>query len=119
MPTAQGLIHLHPAYQQREFVIGDGLHVLETFFLPRAGLDDPAVANAVIALKNRTPHPIGITIVVSMGLRGDTPRDIVARYDSKRGAIVACNESHPDWVRVFGNAEDPDGYWVTTREEEA
>jgi hypothetical protein len=30
MPSAPGAIHLHPAYQQHEFVIGDGLQILKT-----------------------------------------------------------------------------------------
>ncbi len=57
-PSSVGAVHLHPAYQQRELVVGDGLHALETFFLPRTdGLDDPAAALEVVSLWNRTPHP--------------------------------------------------------------
>ena len=119
MPSAPGAIHLHPGYQQREFVIGDGLHILETFFLPRTGMDDAAVAYSVISFKNRTPHPVGITVVASMGLRGETPRDIRARFDNSRGALISQNDSRPNWVRVFGSANKPDGHWATNNEEEA
>src|SRR5918911_773396 len=119
MPSTRGAIHLHPAYQQHEFVIGDGLQILETFFLPRTGMDDPAVAHLVVALANRTLHPLGITLVASLDLRGATPRDVVARFDARRGALVAHNASCPAWVRVFGATARPTGYWATTDEEEA
>lgn len=119
MPSAPGAIHLHPAYQQREFVIGDGLHVLETFFLPRTGLDDKAVAHTVVWVKNRTPHPIGITVMASLDLHGDTPRDMTARYDKSSRAIVGHNSSNPNWVRLFGSSTRPEAYWATTDEEEA
>jgi glycogen debranching enzyme len=118
-PSSAGLIHLHPAYQQREFVVGDGLHILETFFLPRTGLDDPAVAHTTVSLKNRTPHPIGITVIASLDLRGATPRDLEAKFDEKRRAIVSWNAARPNWVRVFGASEKADRYFVSTDEEEA
>lgn len=119
MPSASGSIHLHPAYQQREFVIGDGLHILETFFLPCISEDDPAAAYEVVSFVNRTPHPIGITAVVSVGLRGQTDIDLHADYDSSRNAIIAWNESNPDWVRVFGSMDGLKGYWATTDQEGA
>lgn len=119
MPSAAGAIHLHPAFQQREFVIGDGLHILETFFLPRTGMDDPAVAYDAIVLTNRTPHPIGITVVASLALRGHTERDLVASYEKSLGCLVVWNRSRPEWVRAFGGAISPKGYWATTNQEEA
>lgn len=117
MPTAPGAIHLHPAYQQREFVIGDGLHVLETFFVPRTGMDDPAAIHMVVSFKNRTPHPLAIIVVASVDLRGATEHDIVADFDRHRRAIVAHNASSPDWVRVFGSDLHPEHYLATTDEE--
>jgi len=119
MPSAIGAIHLHPAYQQHEFIIGDGLHILETFFVPRTGMNDLGTAQHVVSISNRTPHPIGITVVASAGLRGETPRDMKAIYDHSRGTLIAWNESKPEWVRVFGGVDRPKGYWATTDEEEA
>ncbi len=119
MPSAKGTVHLHPAFQQHEFVIADGLHVLETFLVPRTGMDDPAAVHNVVMLTNRTPHPIGITVVFTLGLRGHSPRDLKAEYDAGRHAIVAWNASKPEWIRVFGGSQDPSGYWATTDEEEA
>ncbi|MCE5200508.1 MAG: amylo-alpha-1,6-glucosidase [Armatimonadota bacterium] len=119
MPSAVGSIHLHPAYQQREFVIGDGVQILETFYLPRTGLDDPAAACEVVLVRNRTPHPIGLTLVASLDPRGHSPLDMVAEADESRSAIIAWNQSQPNWVRVFGGVGYTDGYWATTDHEEA
>jgi hypothetical protein len=117
MPTARGAIHLHPAYQQREFVIGDGLHVLETLFVPRTGMDDPSAMHQVVSFVNRSPHPLAIVVVASLDLRGATAHDIVAGFDRRRRAIVAHSASEPSWVRVFGSSLHPDHYCVTTDEE--
>lgn len=117
MPTARGVVHLHPAYQQREFVIGDGLHVLETVFLPRTGMEDPAAVQTVVCLKNRTPHPLRIVVVASLDLRGATPHDVVADFDYRQRALVAHNMSSPTWVRVFGSDTHPEHYCATTDEE--
>jgi glycogen debranching enzyme len=119
MPAATGRMHLHPAFQQREFVIGDGLHVMETFFLPRQDMDDPAAACEIITLHNRTPHPVEIVVNASLDLRGESARDMSAAYDPSNGAIVAWNKSHRNWIRVFGGATAPDSFWVTTYRDEA
>lgn len=118
-PTAPGAIHLHPAFQQREFIVGDGLHVLETFFVPRTGMDDPASAHVTVCLTNRKPHPISITVLGSVDMRGQTARDVTGRYDEQLGALLAWNQSTPDLVRVFGSSSPPEHYWLTADEEEA
>lgn len=119
MAGQPGSIHLHPAFQQRSFVLGDGLHVLETFFVPRTGEDDPAVAHTAVFLENRTRHPLSITIVGSVNLRGQTPWDVQGSYDRGAGAILAWNASHPDWVRCFGASHKPAHHLITTDEETA
>lgn len=119
MPSSVGYIHLHPAYQQREFVIGDGVHILETFFVPRTDDDNVAAAYEIVHVENKTPHPIGLTIVASLGLRGWTDRDMVASYDESRNTLLAWNESNPEWVRVFGSPDSPKRYWATCDQEEA
>jgi len=120
MPAATGTIHLHPAYQQREFVIGDGLHVIETLYVPSTGdADDPCAVCVIVSLKNRTPHPIGISVVGSLQLRGETARDVEADYDDSEHVLVAWNRSSESQVRVFGCDVRPDGYLATTDEEEA
>jgi hypothetical protein len=119
MPTAPGVIHLRPAYQRREFVIGDGLHILETIFLPRTGMDDEAAGHTVVCLKNRTPHPPRITLVACLDLRAATPHDIVAEFDHHRRSLVAHNASSPGWVGVFGSDMHPEHHCATTAEEMA
>lgn len=119
MPLSHGEIHLHPAYQQRGFILGDGVDVLETFFVPRTGNDDPAAACTSISLSNQRPHPISVTIVVAVDLRGCTPRDLEAAHDASDGAILAWNKSRPEWTRYFAADQAPDHFWATTDEEEA
>jgi glycogen debranching enzyme len=101
--SSGGVIHLHPAFQQHEFVIGDGLHCLETVFVPRVDHDDPCGATTVVAMWNRTRHPLRIALIASLDLRGGTPHDLTARFMRGRRAVVAPNASHPEWVRVFGS----------------
>ncbi len=118
MPSTVGTIHLHHAFQQREFVIGDGLHVLETLFVPNTGsADDPCAVTSVVHLENRSMHPLKLSIVVSCNLRGATARDIDATYES--GTVVAWNLSDASSVRVIGSDASPDGHFVSTREDEA
>lgn len=120
MPSAVGAIHLHPAYQQRELVVGDGLHILETFFVPRTdGMDDPAAALEVVSLWNRTMHPIEIIVVASLSFRGHTPADMHAEFDKSRNAILAWNESSQDMVRIFGSTDNPRHYWATNDKDAA
>jgi hypothetical protein len=119
MPSAKGSIHLHPAYQQREIVIGDGLHVLESMFVQRTGMEDPPVVLSTVALRNQTPHPLRIIVVASLALRGTTERDLVARYDRVHGVLIAHNRSRPEWARVFGASHRPNRHWATTDEEGA
>lgn len=119
LPSSTGAIHLHPAYQQREFVVEDGLHILESFYVPRTGMEDLAVVNEVVSLKNETEHPITIIVVFSLNLRGETPRDLKADFDDTRGLIFCWNDSQKDWVRVFGGSDYPSRYCVTTDQEKA
>ena len=58
-------------------------------------------------------------MVASLDLRGATPHDVEAAFDRGRGALLACNASHPDWVRVFGSATHPTHWCATTDEEGA
>ncbi|MCE5276885.1 MAG: hypothetical protein ABFD92_13550 [Planctomycetaceae bacterium] len=116
---ATGKLHLHPALQQREFVIGDGLQVLHSFFVPRTGLDDPAVACTTVCLHNATDHPIRINVVGCLDLRGQTQGDLAATYDRGSGVLLAWNQSQPEYVRYFGASERPDHYLATCDEEQA
>lgn len=119
LPSQQGEIHLHPVFQQREFLIGDGLSVLETYYVPRTGEDDICGACTTIFLCNSTPRPISLSVIVSAALRGETPRDMQAAYSESSKCLLAWNKSHPEWVRVLGASHAPDAYLASTDEERA
>ncbi len=116
--AGKGRFHLHPAYAQHEYILVDGLHAIQTFYVPRTSLDDEAVAITVLHLRNRTDHPIGFSVVASLDLRGETERDLQAEWDPQRKAMVAWNRSHPDWVRYYGADEHPSHYAAGTDEEQ-
>jgi hypothetical protein len=111
-----GQIHLHPAYQQREFILGDGLHILQTFFIPRTGFDDPAAACATVKLRNNASHTIRIVLIGCVDLHGDTPRDIEADYDRRNHVLLAWNQSAPNQVRYITGSVNPAHHWVTCDE---
>lgn len=117
LPSSEGEIHLHPAFQQRSLVIGDGLEVLETFFVPRYTDCDCCAACVTVSMNNRTARPIKITVVADVALRGETERDIEAKFDHHHNCLVAANKSHPSWVRAFGTNARSTRYLASTDEE--
>ena len=124
--TSEGMVHLHPAYQQREATIGDGLEVIETLYLPRlrgedergGEVGDPPAACVTAALRNHTPHPLRVTLIASVALRGHTDPDLRADYDDKLHTLLAHNASKPEYVRFFTSDHTPDHYWAAADEEE-
>ena len=100
---------IHPAYQRMSFIIGAGLCVTETTFVPLgAGEsigDDPPLVYIVTELTNAHDVQHQVRIVGSARLRGSMSPDIQARFVSESQAIVAHNVSQPLAVRVFGTSE--------------
>jgi glycogen debranching enzyme len=108
--VAPGTFEFHRAYQRHRFRLPGDLNVKETIFVPRTGFEDPAVAYIVIAINNIGESPRELILHAYAELRGKTPPDVVARYDKKLGALIAWNESRPQWTRVFGCTEPPRAY---------
>jgi glycogen debranching enzyme len=113
-----GRFVLHPAYQHHEYDLPGDIHVEETTFVPRVqvpgqarpdmehlGMASPIVYQA-IRLRNDAAQPVRLTCYGYAHLQGATPADVGGTYDSAlgQGALVARNQSHPDWVRIFGLA---------------
>jgi glycogen debranching enzyme len=121
-PEEPGAVEIHPAYQRFTFVLPDSLRVRQTTFVPRrmpaaaesGHRDDPAVAYQVVELRNEGEQRRSLRIYGFAQLRGDTPPDIQAHYDEQHGALVACNASQPNWVRVFGATVPVSAYETTT-----
>jgi glycogen debranching enzyme len=109
-PVRPGVFEFHPGHQRHTFELPSNLIVTETMFVPRTGMEDPAVAYFVVDLKNNGSEKWDLAIHAYAKLAGTTPKDIVATYDSQLKAFVAANQSQPDWVRIFGCSQAPHQY---------
>jgi glycogen debranching enzyme len=117
-PAHPGTIVLHPAYQQHIFELAGNLHVRQTIFVPKQvhahdcapKHADLQVAYQRLQIANLGSQRRSLRLLGFVQFRGDTEPDIRARYDKKHGALLASNESHPDWVRVFGATLIPTAY---------
>ncbi len=109
-PVGPGKFEFHPGYQRHRFELPSKLFVTETIFVPRTGLDDPAVAYFVVDFLNGGSEKWDLTVSAYAKLAGTTTKDIVATYDAKLRGLIAFNKSKPDWVRIFGTNVKPHGY---------
>ncbi len=118
-PVSPGKFEFHPGYQRHRFELPNKLMVTETIFVPRTGLDDPAVAYFVVDFWNAGSENWDLTVSAYAKLAGTTPKDIVATYDSKVRGFIAFNQSKPQWVRMFGTSVRPHGYQTETHAAES
>ncbi len=109
-PVGIGIFEYHPGYQRHRFELPSQLHVCETIFVPRSGLADPAVAYFIVDVRNGGAETRELAVNAYVKLTGTTPKDIAATYDARLRALVAHNESQPDWVRIIGVSVKPSGY---------
>ncbi|HEY7350518.1 MAG TPA: amylo-alpha-1,6-glucosidase [Ktedonobacterales bacterium] len=112
-PQEAGEFELHPAYQRHRFALPGWLSIEETVFVPAvtspaeaphlSDLDRPIVYT-LIKIQNRDTQPRTLRVYGYAHFHGKTPLDLQATYapDLGRGALIARNQSRPDWVRIFG-----------------
>ncbi|MDQ6767446.1 MAG: hypothetical protein M3Z41_06515, partial [Candidatus Eremiobacteraeota bacterium] len=109
-PVAAGMFEYHPGHQKHSFELPSQIEVCETIFVPRTGLDDPAVAYFVVELFNGGDDTRELTVSAYAKLAGTTPKDVEAQYEPKLRGLVARNKSQPDWVRILGCSAKPSSY---------
>jgi hypothetical protein len=107
-----GEFELHPAYQCHRYELPGNMQVEETLFVPCLAAPTPAskhwfetpILYQVVRLHNVSSMPTQLRIYGYVQFRGETPADISASYDPTlgQGGLVASNQSHPDWIRLFG-----------------
>ena len=108
-----GQFELHPAFQRHTYELPGDLWVEETIFVPSVtppmqAQEHPemesSVCYQVVRLQSRAVHPVRLWVDGYAQLQGATPADVSATYDPGlgQGGLVARNQSHPDWVRIFG-----------------
>ncbi|MFN2528006.1 MAG: amylo-alpha-1,6-glucosidase [Candidatus Baltobacteraceae bacterium] len=100
-----GKFVFHPEHQEHFFALSNGIEVHEDIFvlsgMPKGRHIDPPGVYYTVELYNPTSECIRIETYGFAELRGDTPHDVVSRFDARRHAIVACNKSRPQLVRMF------------------
>lgn len=111
-PVAPGSFEFHPGFQRHHFELPSDLHITETLFVPRTGLEDPAVAYFIVDVSNRGTERWDLAVRAYAKLAGTTPKDIRAVYDPALRGLVAANQSHPQWVRIVGASIPLAGYQV-------
>lgn len=117
-PTLPGKFVIHPEHQEHFFRLPPGVSVHETVFVlngPTAedGSVDPPCVYLALDLLNETDTPVKIVTYAYADLRGTTGHDVAAEYDGALNALIVWNGSQPDWVRVFGCSDAPEGYETT------
>ncbi|HEU5199706.1 MAG TPA: amylo-alpha-1,6-glucosidase, partial [Ktedonobacterales bacterium] len=108
-----GQFEIHPAYQRHHYHLAGRLDAQETVFVPHVAAPSQArqhpvleapIVYQMIELHNQSHLTRQLRIYGYVRLHGATLADITSVYDPTlcQGALVARNESKPDWVRIFG-----------------
>ena len=117
--VAPGSFDFNPAYQRHNFELPSSLKVSETVFVPRTGFEDPAVAYFLVEITNEGAEARELLVHAYCKLRGTTPADVWAAFDRQLNALVARNQSQPDWVRLFGCTAAPAAFQTMLHADEA
>ena len=110
---APGTFEIHPAFQRHVYELPGNIQVEEAVFVPSVTtpmkareyleMESPVVYQ-VVRLRSRAALPVHLRVYGYAQMQGATPADLSASYDASlgQGALVARNQSHPNWVRIFG-----------------
>jgi glycogen debranching enzyme len=112
-----GKFRIHPDVQEYAYQVDDGVTVVEQIFAlnrkPRGDRVDPLTAYLVVDIRNRSGERRDFESLTGVLLRGNTARDIRARYDATLHAVVAWNASAPNQGRMIGSSRAPASFEVT------
>ncbi|MDQ6932330.1 MAG: hypothetical protein M3160_04040 [Candidatus Eremiobacteraeota bacterium] len=112
-----GKFTIHPEHQEHFFTLSNGVEVHEDIFvlssMPEGKHVDPPGVYYTVELHNPTNQPIHLETYGFAELRGDTPHDVVSRFDRTRNAIIASNKSAPHLARAFACSKAVTS-WETT-----
>ncbi len=108
---------IHPDRQEHVYELSNGVMVRERVFMlngqPERERADPAIAYYHISLENTASSTIEIASVAACDLRGQTGIDLRVRYDARRRAFIAVNDSAKAFARAFSCTGEPDHWEVT------
>jgi Bacterial alpha-L-rhamnosidase 6 hairpin glycosidase domain len=112
-----GKFRIYPDAQEYTYWIDDGVTVRETVFVLNRRIDgtvvDPLTAYLVVEIRNDAAAVRELHSLMGAMLRGDTKRDIRARYDRAGNAVLGWNHSHPNAARVVASSRKPESFEVT------
>jgi GH15 family glucan-1,4-alpha-glucosidase len=113
-----GQFYVHPERQDHTYDLDNAMRVHEEIFAychedeESASVPPPAVYYR-IRIENRSSVAQKIDVCAFCELRGNTEKDVAAKYDTGLNAIVAWNESTPSHLRLFGSLQKPTS-WETS-----
>jgi len=112
-----GSVRFHPEHQEYTYRIDDAVTVCERVFVfnsgPRGDRVDPLIAYLAIEFQNNSRESREFDSLVGAMLRGNTERDVRARYDRALHAVVVWNASAPGQGRALGPSRAPKSYEVS------
>jgi hypothetical protein len=112
-----GKFRIHTDSQEYIYRIDDGVTVRERIFvlnrMPRGTQVDPLTAYLMVEIVNDSDSEHEIDSLTGALLRGNTARDVRAKYDRVLRAVVAWNASAPEQGRAFGCSREPASYEVS------
>jgi hypothetical protein len=112
-----GRFKIHPYFQEYTYEIDEGVRVVETLVLlngiPHDGAVDPLTAYLMVEIRNESAQRREFDSLVGALLRGNTARDVRARYDSELRAVIAWNQGAPHQGRAIGSSRRPAGFEVS------
>jgi hypothetical protein len=112
-----GKFRIYPDAQEYSYWIDDGVTVRETVFVLNrrvAGtVVDPLTAYLMVEIRNDASAVRELHSMTGAMLRGDTKRDVRARYDRAGNAVIGWNQSQPNAARVVASSRKPQSFEVT------
>lgn len=112
-----GEFHIHPDRQEYVYRIDDDVTVRERLFVlnrfPLGAKVDPLTAYLIVEIRNDSHMLRWFESLTGALLRGNTTRDVCARYDRAINAILAWNQSAPGNGRAIRTSLQPNSFEVT------
>jgi len=113
----QGKFEIHTYFQEYAYRIDSGVTVRERVFVlsgvPRGDEVEPLTAYVEVEIRNDSDQTREFDSIVGALLRGNTERDVRARYDRSLHAVGAWNASAPQQGRAIRPSLAPRSFEVT------
>jgi Bacterial alpha-L-rhamnosidase 6 hairpin glycosidase domain len=111
-----GQFRIHPDLQEYVYRIDDDVTVHERIFVlnrfPLGPRVDPLTAYLMVEIRNDSHSMRWFESLTGALLRGDTSRDVCARYDRALHAVMAWNAGAPANGRAIGTSLAPSSFEV-------